>query len=361
VDKNRIESLSLLALFAGVSLLLFYVFEPFIQLLALGAVFAVLLQHPFEWLSRRLYGWKTPAATLVVLLVLVFFIVPILLLGIEIFREAQGLYANIQGNGAQYLGGLQALVQDPIQRVMPGFTFDINTYVSNAFAFISSNLASLVYQSFFVVFETVLMLLAFFFFLRDGETTLEHIKGMSPFGEKITESILENLRQTVQSVVKGTILIALMRWVFVGVGFFIFGIPNAIFWGSIGGVVGAIPGVGTLVVFLPAIVYLFLKGSVLSAIGLSVFTVIALVLLDNVLTPYFFQKGLAAPQIFVLFSILGGILFFGPLGFIFGPLVLSVFLSVFTIYSKPIIHSGVHSGVHPDSPHKPRARASAKP
>src|ERR1019366_5672210 len=94
-----------------------------------------------------------------------------------------------------------------------------------------------------------------------------------------------------------------------------------------------IPGVGTPLVFFPAIVYLFLEGHTLPAIGLTIFTVIALVLLDNVLTPYFFQKGLAAPQIFVLFSILGGILFFGPLGFIFGPLVLSVFLSILHVYN----------------------------
>jgi predicted PurR-regulated permease PerM len=334
VDKNRIESLSLLALFAGVSILLFYVFRPFIQVLALAAVFAVLLQNPYERLTKSLYGSKTLASGLIVALVLVFFIVPIFFLGIEIFNEAQGLYAGLQGNGAHYLSGVQALIQSPIQQIVPGFTIDINTYVSNAFSFISSNLASLVYQTIFVVFETVLMLLALFFFLRDGEGTFGHVKGMSPFGMDVTANILANLRQTVQSVVKGTILIALMRWVFVGVGFYIFGIPNAIFWGSIGGIIGAIPGVGTLVVFLPAIVYLFLEGHVLAAIGLTIFTVIALVLLDNVLTPYFFQKGLDAPQIFVLFSILGGILFFGPLGFIFGPLVLSVFLSVFNVYSS---------------------------
>ena len=336
MNKSRIESISLLALFAGVSILLFYVFAPFIQVLALAAVFAVLLQGPYKWLSHRLMGWKTPAAALIVLLVLVFFIAPLFLLGIEIFREAQGLYAGVQGNGAQYLSGVQNLIQAPIQQVLPGFTFDIDTYVVGALGFISTNLASLVYQTFFVVFETFLMLIAFFFFLRDGGDLFGGIAGMSPFGKEVTADILANLRQAVQSVIKGTLLIAIMRWVFVGVGFYLFGIPNAILWGSIGGIVGAIPGVGTPLVFLPAIVYLFLEGHTLAAIGLSIFTVIALVILDNVLTPYFFQKGLEAPQIFVLFSILGGILFFGPLGFIFGPLVLSVFLSVFHVYSKAI-------------------------
>ena len=323
-------------LFAGISVLLFYVFAPFIQVLALGAVFAVLLHRPFVRLTHAFNGWKTPAAILMTFLVLVFFIAPLFLLGIEIFREAQGLYTGLLGSGAQYLSSIQTLIQGPIQHLLPGFTFDINTYVGGALGFISSNLASLVYQTFFVVFETFLMLLAFFFFLRDGEKLFSNVSGMNPLGKEVTADIIHNLHQAVQSVVMGTLLIALMRWIFVGVGFYLFGIPNAILWGSIGGIVGAIPGVGTPLVFLPAIVFLFLEGHTLAAIGLTVFTVIALVLLDNILTPYFFSKGLEAPQIFVLFSILGGILFFGPLGFVFGPLVLSVFLSIFNVYSKTV-------------------------
>ena len=190
------------------------------------------------------------------------------------------------------------------------------------------------YKTFSVIFDTFLMLLAFFFFVRDGDTLFSGMQGMSPLGAATTHAIIGNMRLAVQSVIKGTILIALMRWIFVGVGFYLFGIPNALLWGSIGGIVGAIPGVGTPIVFIPAIAYLFVEGHTLLAIGLSVFAVIALMILDNVLTPYYFSRGLAAPQIFVLFSLLGGIIYFGPLGFIFGPLVLSVFLSILNVYSS---------------------------
>jgi predicted PurR-regulated permease PerM len=333
VDKNRIETISLLVLFAGISLLLFYVFSPFLQVLALAAVFAVIFQNSYKKLRHFFFGSKTASAAVIVALVLIFIITPLFLLGIEIFREAQGLYVSAQGNGAQYLGSLQSAIETPIQHLLPGFTIDINTYVGNALAFISSNLASLVYQTFFVVFETFLMLVAFFFFLRDGEELLANTTGMSPFGDAITADILRNMRLAVQSVVKGTILIAIFRWLLVGIGFYLFGIPNAILWGSVGGIVGAIPAVGTAFVFIPAIAFLLIQHKILLAVGLTIFAVIALVLLDNVLTPYYFSKGLEAPQIIILFSILGGIIFFGPLGFIFGPLVLSVFISILHVYS----------------------------
>ncbi len=340
MHKNRLESFSLLALFAGVSILLFFVFAPFIQILAFAGVFAVLLQKPYEQLARTLRGQKSIAAVLIVALVLIFFIVPLFFLGVEILHEAQGLYIGAQGNGAQYIGAIQQAIQGPIQRVFPGFVFNVNSYVSNALAFISNNLASLVSGTFFVILDTFLMLLAFFFFLRDGSGLLASLKDLSPFGKEETNQILAKIYQTIQSVVKGTLFVALIRWVLIGVGFYLIGIPNATLWGSIGGIVGAIPGLGTPFVFIPAVAYLYLEGHVLGAVGLAVFGVAVIVLVDNMLTPYIFGKGLEVPQIFVLFSILGGIIFFGPLGFILGPLVLSVFLSVLNIYSLTARGSG---------------------
>ena len=314
MNKGRVESISLLALFAGVSLLLFYVFAPFIQVLALAAVLSVLLRGVFRRVTSACFGSRSLGAAIMVLLVLLLLIAPLFLIGVEIFQETQALYTSAQGSGVHYLSGLQSAIQIPMQRLLPGFTFDINTYVINALGFISSNLGGLVYKTFFVVFETFLMLLAFFFFLRDGEALFADVRRMSPFGAAVTADIIRNMRLAVRSVVKATLLIALMRWIFVGVGFYLFGIPNALLWGSIGGIVGAIPGVGTPIVFVPAIAYLFLEGHTILALGLSVFAVVALMLLDNVLTPYYFSKGLAAPQIFVLFSILGGLLFSDPSG-----------------------------------------------
>lgn len=340
MDRERIESISLLTLFAGTSLLLLFVFAPFIQAIALAAVFAVLFHGAYVRLTKILWGSKSFAASVMVLIVLLFLIAPLFLLGIEIFNEAQGLYVSAQGSGAQYLSGLQAAIQTPLQRLLPGFTLDINSYVVNALGFISSNLAGLVYKTFFVVFETFLMLLAFFFFLRDGKPLFDEVQSMSPLGEPVTADIAANMRLAVQSVIKGTILIAIMRWIFVGAGFYLFGIPNAILWGSIGGIIGAIPGVGTPIVFIPAIAFLFVEGHVVLAVCLTIYTVVGLVLLDNTLTPYYFSKGLAAPQVFVLFSVLGGIIYFGPLGFIFGPLVLSVFLSIVRVYSAIAKPSG---------------------
>ena len=334
MTKNKLESSSFLVLFAGVSLLLFFVFAPFLTILALAIVFAVLLQKPYEKLTKACGGWKGLAASLTVGLMLVFFITPLFFLGGQIFQEAQNVYLSMYGNEAHYLLSVQQAVEGPIQHIFPGFTFNINTYVGNTLALISNNLGSLVYQTLSVLFEAFLMLLALFFFLRDGRSLLASFIQTSPLGEGITREIFDTMYRTIGAVMRGTFVNALIRWVCISIAFFLFGIPNAILWGGIGGIIGAIPGLGTPFSFIPAVIFAYLQGNIVAAIGLALSGIAVAIFVDNILTAYFFSKGFSVPSVFVLFSIFGGIVFFGPLGFILGPLVLSVFLSVVRVYGE---------------------------
>ncbi|MHB1163572.1 MAG: AI-2E family transporter [Minisyncoccota bacterium] len=333
MPKDRLESLSLLTLFMGVSVLLFFVFAPLLALLSLAAVFAILLHRPYERLVRMLGGWENLAATITVGITLVFFIVPLFFLGMQIYREAQNLFVSLHGNESVYLQNIQTLIGNPIHKLFPGVTLDINAYIGNALAIISNNLGSLVYQTLYVIFETGLMLLALFFFLRDGRSLLTSLTKASPLGRGTTREVFDHMYQTIGSVMQGTLVNAIIRWLAIWIAFSLFHIPNAVLWSSLGGIVGAIPGLGTPFAFIPAVIFLYLEGNLSSAIGLALFGVAVIMLVDNILTSYFFGKGLAVSPIFVLFSILGGIILFGPLGFILGPLVLSVFLSVLRVYS----------------------------
>jgi predicted PurR-regulated permease PerM len=326
------QKASLLVLFAAAFILLSFVFAPFLSLLSLAAVFAILLNRPYEYLTHVFGGWKNFTATLMVVVVLVFFIAPLFFLGWQISQEAQDLYVNLTGNGAQYLLSVQQAIENPIRHIIPGFVFNIHTYVANTLVFISNNLGSFVYQTLFIVFETFLMLLALFFFLRDGRSLMVSFKEVSPFGKGMTSEILNNMYRTIGSVIRGTFFNALIRFALIWIGFYLFNIPNALLWSSIGAIVGAIPGLGTPFAFIPAVIYLYLQSDILSAVGLALFGIAVIILVDNILTSYFFSKGLEVSPLFVLFSILGGVLFFGPLGFILGPLVLSVFFSIVHSY-----------------------------
>jgi predicted PurR-regulated permease PerM len=333
MDSSRLESFSFIGLFIIVSVLLFFVFAPFIQILTLAAVLAILLHHPYERLTAKLGGWRSLSAGIVVGLVLIFFITPLFFLSWQILLEAQSSYTGLQGNGTQYIQSLQNAINHPIRAIVPTFSFNVGTYLAGILGFVSNNLAGVVSGAFYIMLETFLMLLTFFFFLRDGRGFVKSLYDLSPFRIEQTQEIFDNIQQTITSIIKGTFVVALIRWILISIGFTFFGIPNVILWGSIGGIVGAVPGLGTPFAFIPAIAYLYFEGSLGSAAGLAIFGVCVIMVTDNILTPYFFGKGLQVPPMFVLFAILGGILFFGPLGFILGPLVLSVFLSVIHMYS----------------------------
>lgn len=331
--RSRLENISFFAFFAGVSLLLFFIFAPFIQTLALAAVFAVLLHTPHEKLSEALGGRKSIAAILLVITVIIFIITPLFFLGSQIFQEAQNLYNQSPTSETHYIQTIQTSIETPMQRFYPGFSLDIRSYITNTLGLISNNLAVLVSSTLYIILQTFLMLLAFFFFLRDGKGLLTSLTEISPFGKREAEEIFFKMYQTITAVLRGTLFTALIRLILIGLGFYIFGIPNTILWSSIGGAVGAIPGLGTPFVFIPAVIYLYLQGNMLATVGLTIFGSGVIILVDNILTPYFFGKGLEVAPVFVLFAIIGGILFFGPLGFILGPLVLSVFLSLLNTYS----------------------------
>ncbi len=322
------ENVPYFVLLVGISLLLFFVFAPFLNVLGLAAVFAILLYRPFEHLSRSLSHSPTLGALATVLLMLMLCVLPLFFLGAQITKEAQYLYTDLQGNGVSYI----QTIQTTISHFFPGFGIDLKTYIGNGYVFIADHLGSFLYQTLYLIFSTFIMLLTLFFFLRDGKEMVREVVAISPFGNKLTWRIVDALHDTTHSVVRGTLLIILIRWLSMWVAFSLFGVPNAVFWSSVGAVLGAIPGLGTAFGFVGGVLYLYLAGNSLGAVGLIALGALMVVFIDNILTSYFFGKGLGIPPSFVLFSILGGIVFFGPLGFIFGPLVLSVFLSVVRAY-----------------------------
>ena len=122
------------------------------------------------------------------------------------------------------------------------------------------------------------------------------------------------------------------------VGFWIFGVPNAILWGSFAAIAALIPGIGTALVLTPAILFLFARGEIFSAIGLLAWGVGVVGLIDNFLGPRLMGRGIELHPLIILLSVLGGIGFFGPIGFLLGPLIVSLFFALLDIYSVRSFH-----------------------
>lgn len=332
MESKKLELVVFSALFIGLSVMTFFVFQPFLNILVLSAVLSVLFQPLFKKLVKVCHGKESLIAGFLLVIALVFLIIPILFFGVQIFGQAQSFFSLSQAGQGQYIHTIEQSINITVQQIIPDFSFNISDFISKATTFFSENLGGLLSQTTYIFLQTFFLLFAFFFFLRDGEKMLGSFVSLSPFSKEQNKEIIHSVNKTITSVVRGTLFVGLIRFILLTSLFYLFGIPHAFLWGSIGGIIGAVPGLGTPFSIIPVSLYLLLHGHIFLATGMALLGVLIIFFVDNMLSAYFFGKGLDVPSLFVLFSILGGVILFGPLGFIFGPIILSLFVSVVDMY-----------------------------
>ncbi len=117
-----------------------------------------------------------------------------------------------------------------------------------------------------------------------------------------------------------------------GVGLWIFGVPNPALWGVLTGIASLVPTIGTALVAIPAILFLFAIGNNGAALGLSIWSVIIVGTIDNLLNPIIVGNKIDVPPLLILFAVLGGIALMGPVGILIGPLTVSFLYTLVSIY-----------------------------
>jgi len=177
-------------------------------------------------------------------------------------------------------------------------------------------------------------LTAFYFFLKDGHKLKSYFVALSPLADSDDELIVSRLKLAVSATIKGNLAIGLIQGALTGIGFAIFGVPNAALWGGVAVVAAFLPGIGTALVITPAIIFLFLIGNTFGGIGLLIWGLTAVGLVDNFLGPRLVGRGMQLHPLAVFIAILGGLAFFGPLGFLLGPLAMSVCLALIDIHGS---------------------------
>jgi predicted PurR-regulated permease PerM len=211
---------------------------------------------------------------------------------------------------------------------------NIDDYLKQGLSWLLQHLGS-VFGSFVkTAASSFLFLIALYYLLKDGRKFKAVIIALSPLSDTDDETISQKLAVAIHSVMKGSLLIAFIQGVLTSVGFAIFGVPNAVLWGSVAAIAALIPGIGTALVLIPAILFLFLRGEAFSGVGLIVWGMGAVGLIDNFLGPKLVGRGTQLHPLIILLSVLGSIVFFGPIGFLLGPLIMSLLFALLDIYSS---------------------------
>ncbi len=318
--------------------------QDFLIALFLAAVLSGILFPTYKLIKDRMMGGR-PGVAAAVTLTLLFLggIVPLMALIFLLAEQARDIgqsaipwireqLANDDGMAANLPQWLP--FREQIQALLPDFLVRLGE-LSGSISQVTFQLASRVTSS---IAAFLLGLLVFFYglyyFLTKGGLVLERAKAYAHVFGGIHEQVLERALAVSQATIRGTLLIGLIQGTLAGIGFAIFGVQGAVFWGGVMAVASFIPIVGPAIVWIPAVFYLLAINEPLQAIGLAAWSLIIVSNIDNILRPYLVGRESKLSDLVVLISTLGGLSMFGAAGLIIGPVIAAVCITIVDAYGQ---------------------------
>ncbi len=313
------------------------IMAPFLSALALSAIIVTICHPLYLRIKERMPRKnKSIAAFLSTMIVLTVIVIPLLLMSSLVVKEIVSFYQDLDVGKGSIQSSLSA-IESSIQTFVPNFNIDLTEQLKLSAQWLTGNLGAIFAGTVSTLFIFFIALIGSFYFFRDGKEFLQVLIKASPLPDHEDTIIFDRLARAVRSVATGTVLVAIIQGTLAAIGFSLFGIDRAILWGSLASVGALMPGVGTTIVTAPAIVYLFFTGEAVSAVGLLVWSMVVVGLVDNLIGPYLISRGNNLHPFIILISVLGGISLFGPVGFVIGPVVVTLFLVLLEIYNQYIV------------------------
>jgi predicted PurR-regulated permease PerM len=205
--------------------------------------------------------------------------------------------------------------------------------VGHISGFLINRLRSVTLGTVNFIFMLFIMLYTMFFFFMDGPKLIDKILYYLPLEDRDERLMLDKFTSVTRATLKGTAVIGILQGGLAGAAFAVVGIDSAVFWGTIMAVLSFIPGIGTALVWVPAVIILAATGHLAKAIGLGVFCAAVVGSIDNLLRPVLVGRDTQMHELMILFGTLGGIIMFGVVGIIIGPIIAALFVTVWEIYA----------------------------
>lgn len=358
MERTKLRHAVLIIFVLGISVIFFLMIRGFIMALLMAGIFSA-LAHPLYRRFERWFKGRRSLASLVTLFVIVLVIlIPLgALLGVvtaQALKVAQSATPWIQKQLSDPSGLMGLLEKLPFYDQLAPYQDEILTrageIVGSVSQFLINGLSSATVMTVNFIFKLFIFLYTMYFFLMDGDKVLDKIMYYLPLEENDERRMLGRFTSVTRATLKGTAVIGVIQGGLAGLAFAVVGIPSAVFWGTLMVVLSVIPGIGTGLIWIPAAIILAASGHLAQAIGLALFCGLVVGSCDNLLRPKLVGKDTQLPELLIFLSTIGGIIFFGVLGFIIGPIVAALFVTVWEIYGEvfkevlPAVHSPESGG-----------------
>lgn len=321
-----------------------WILWPLYSAVLWGMVIAILFAPLNRGLNRAFGFRRNLAALMSVTIIVLMVLLPMSLLGAALAREAAGMYTKIESGNLDLLKTMRELLAarpdwlgDLLSRFGVGNLADIQQRLSAALLrgsqYLAGQALDIGQSTFDFTVNLFVMVYLLFFLLRDGDLLAARIRRATPLGVDHQTRLLDKFTVVIRATVKGNMLIALIQGALGGLAFYVLGISGALMWAVVMAFLSLLPAVGAGIVWLPMALYLIASGSVWHGVGLIVWGMLVIGMVDNFLRPILVGKDTRMPDYVVLISTLGGLEVFGLNGFVIGPVIAAMFIATWDIYS----------------------------
>jgi predicted PurR-regulated permease PerM len=322
-----------------------FMLKSYLGAIFVGALVAYFIQPVYKWLEKKLKSQKASKAIIISSLIIVsvlflsLFIAPLVNQTLVLYQES-GVIAN---DLIKDLQNCETSAQSSICKISTKLE---NTFgkeeilnktrqaLQNISFFIFDSLRGLLASVVNLFIFLFILIFSIFYFIDNGKTISNKIIEIIPLEKNHKKRIVERLKQTINAVVGGNFITALMQGIAGGLIFFFLQIPSPLFWGLLMGILAFIPMIGPPIIWIPTAIYLFIQGKVTSAIILTIYCLIVIGSIENILKPKLIAKKINLSSFATLLGVLGGLTTFGILGLFIGPIIVALLVTCVDIYQE---------------------------
>ena len=315
--------------------LLGYFFQP----LAMAGILAVIFFPLYKFFTKKL-KYESLSAFIVIILIIIIIVIPLYFLGKIMIGEMISFYGQNKGNGMifdrQFLVGNLPYEWQPEANNIVSLIFEKVSLWTQS---LTSNISEMISDITGFFLSCFLVLFGTFYFLKDCKKIKSFLVSFLSLSVDNEHLLINRLVSSIRGIIVGKFSIAFLQGLVAMAGFLFVGIPNVLFLGFLTMISSFVPIIGTGLVVLPVIIYLLLFKSFIPALILFIWYAVVHFSIDNIVTPKIIGSTTQIHPLLILLSILGGIELFGALGFFFGPIIVTIFLTLLESYKINYISS----------------------
>ncbi|NYT61433.1 AI-2E family transporter [Alcaligenaceae bacterium] len=347
MNHSNLYFRTFLLMLAAATVAFIWILLPYYGAIFWSAILAIVFSPLHRRLLSKMSGSPNLAAFATLMIIVLIVIIPLILASGALVQEGAAIYKRISSGELnlgdyfqQIVSALPPSVHSMLDRFGVGDIFSLREKLSaialEGSKFLASQAVNVGQNTFEFLIGLGVMLYILYFLLRDGSRLAHHSKQLIPLSEEHKQHLFRKFATVVRATVKGNIAVAITQGALGGVMFWFLGIQGALLWGVIMAFLSLLPAVGAALIWAPVAIYFLVTGAIWQGVILSLFGVIVIGLVDNILRPLLVGKDTKIPDYIILISTLGGLSVFGLNGFVIGPLFAALFIACWDLFPSAI-------------------------